>query len=103
MVHANLNPILESRQYFVELKDVTEAELTSNATAKSMYDQCDPDGNQYLCLIPYSISAAELLLFVMMNKNLLIMDALTCAYLQLTGSYSANGRTALNLGKSQLT
>ena len=31
-------------------EDGTEAELTANAIAQSMYAQCDPDGNQYLML-----------------------------------------------------
>ena len=44
----NQNPILDSREYFVEFKDGTEAELASNAIAKSMYAQCDPDGNTYV-------------------------------------------------------
>ena len=50
MVLANHNPIPESRQYRVEFEDDTEAELTVNAIAQSMYAQCDPDGNQYLML-----------------------------------------------------
>ena len=48
---ANPNPILDSRQYIVEFEDGTEAELTANAIAQSMYAQCDPDSNQYLMLI----------------------------------------------------
>ena len=50
MVHSNPDPILNSRQYVVELEDGTEAELTANTIAQSMYDQRDPDSNQYLML-----------------------------------------------------
>ena len=46
----NPNPILDSRQYIVEFQDGTEAELTANAIAQSMYAQCDPDGNHNLML-----------------------------------------------------
>ena len=46
----NPNPILDSLQYIVEFEDSTEAELTVNAIAQSMYAQCDHDGNQYLML-----------------------------------------------------
>ena len=44
---ANTNPIIDFRQYVVKIEDGTEAELAANAIAKSMYAQCDPDGNQY--------------------------------------------------------
>ena len=53
MGHVNLNPILDSHQYVVGFEDVTEAELTNNANAQSMYAQFEPDGNQYLMI--YSI------------------------------------------------
>ena len=33
----NENPILDSREYVVEFKDGTEAELSDNAIAQSMY------------------------------------------------------------------
>ena len=45
---ANENPILDSREYVVEFKDDTRAELSANAIAHSMYAQCDPDGNTYV-------------------------------------------------------
>ena len=45
---ANENPILDSREYVVEFKYVTEAELDSNDIAQSMYAQCDPDGHTYV-------------------------------------------------------
>ena len=47
---ANTNPILDTRQYVVEFEDGTEAELTANAIAQSMYAQCDPDGNKCVLL-----------------------------------------------------
>ena len=47
---ANQNPILDSRMYTVEFDDGTEAELTANMIAQSMYAQCDPEGNQYILL-----------------------------------------------------
>ena len=50
MKHANPNPILDSRQYFVEFEYGTDAELTANTISQSMYAQCYPDGNQYLML-----------------------------------------------------
>ena len=42
---ANENPILDSREYVVEFKEGTEAELSSNAISQSIYYQCDPDGH----------------------------------------------------------
>ena len=50
MGRANANPILESHQYVVKFEDSTEAELAANDIAQSMYDQCDPEGNQYILL-----------------------------------------------------
>ena len=50
MLLANPNPILDSRKYIVEFEDGTEAGLTENDIAQSMYAQFDPDGNQYLML-----------------------------------------------------
>ena len=44
---ANENTILDRREYVVEFKDGTEAELYANTIAQSMYAQCDPDGNMY--------------------------------------------------------
>ena len=44
------NPVLDTRSYIVEFDDKDQAELTANLIAESMYDQCDPDGNQYLIL-----------------------------------------------------
>ena len=45
---ANEKPILDTREYVVEFKDGEQAELAFNTIAKSMYAQCDPDGNQYV-------------------------------------------------------
>ena len=45
---AHDNPILDTRKYIVAFEDGEEAELSANATAQSMYAQCDPEGNQYV-------------------------------------------------------
>ena len=37
MGHDKPNPIFDSRKYVVEFEDGTEAELTANAIAQSMY------------------------------------------------------------------
>ncbi len=50
---ANDNPILDTREYVVTFDDGDVTDLTANLIAKSMYAQCDPDGNQYVLL--YSI------------------------------------------------
>ena len=42
------NPILDTRGYIVEFEDDEQAELAANNIAQSMYDQCDPEGNQYV-------------------------------------------------------
>ena len=42
---AHDNPILDTREYVVELRDETQAELAVNLIAGSMCAQCDPDGN----------------------------------------------------------
>jgi hypothetical protein len=47
---ANDNPILDTREYIVEFDDRDVTELTANLIAKSMYTQCNPDGNQYVLL-----------------------------------------------------
>ena len=43
----NTNLILDSRVYQVEFHEGKVTELTSNIIAKSMYVQCDADGNNY--------------------------------------------------------
>ena len=48
--HANDNPILDTREYIVEFDDGDVTELNANLIAKSMYAQCNPDGNQYVLL-----------------------------------------------------
>ena len=103
MGHANPNPIINSRQYAVEFEDSTEADLTANNIAHSMYAQCDPDGNQYLMLdyiVDFSRSNTNLCCD---NQNFVKMYALTCADPQSSGSCDANGRTNQRLGKSYLT
>ncbi len=47
---ANSNPILDTREYMVTFDNVDVTNLTANLIAKSMYAQCDPDGNQYVLL-----------------------------------------------------
>ena len=47
---AHENPILDTRQYIVELNDGDEAELAANVIATNMLAQCDPEGNQYVLL-----------------------------------------------------
>ena len=44
------NPTLDTRSYILEFDNNDQTELTANLIAKSMYAQCDPDGNQYLLL-----------------------------------------------------
>jgi hypothetical protein len=47
---ANDNQILDTRSYIVDFDDGNQTELTTNFIAKSLYFQCDPDGNQYVLL-----------------------------------------------------
>ncbi len=42
--------MLDTQSYIVEFDDNDQTEVTTNLIAKSMYAQCDPDGNQYLLL-----------------------------------------------------
>ena len=42
--------MLDTRSSIVEFDDNDQTELIANLIAKSMYAQCDPDGNQYLLL-----------------------------------------------------
>jgi hypothetical protein len=44
------SPALDTQSYIVEFDDNDQAKLTANLISKSMYAQCDPDGNQYLLL-----------------------------------------------------
>ncbi len=48
--HAHDNPILDSWIYDVDFADGEVTALTTNAIAKAMYAQCDPDGNKYILL-----------------------------------------------------
>jgi hypothetical protein len=50
VVHANDNPILDTRSYIVNFDDGDQTELTANMIAESLYLQCDPDGSQYVLL-----------------------------------------------------
>ncbi len=47
---ASDNPILDTREYIVKFDDGDVNELTANLIAKSMYTQCNPNGNQYVLL-----------------------------------------------------
>ena len=103
MEHANTIPILDSRQYDVEVEDGTEAKLMANAISQMMYAQFNIDGNQYLMLdyiVDFSRSNTNLCCD---NQNFVKMYALTCADPQSSGSCDANGRTNQRLGKSYLT
>lgn len=44
----NNNPILDSREYVVELADGTEQEFSANFIAENLYSQCDSEGRQHL-------------------------------------------------------
>jgi hypothetical protein len=46
----NDNPILDTREYVVTFDNGDVTDLTANLIAKSVYAQCDPDGNQYVLL-----------------------------------------------------
>ena len=50
LVTSQENPIIDTRQYIVELNDGDEAELAANVIANKMYTQCDPGENQYVLL-----------------------------------------------------
>ena len=50
MGRAHMNSILDTRMYQVEFVWGKVTELTTNINAKSMYAQCDADGNEYLLL-----------------------------------------------------
>jgi hypothetical protein len=47
---ADLNPIQDTRSYVVDFADGNQAKLSANLIAKSLYLQCDPDGNPYVLL-----------------------------------------------------
>jgi hypothetical protein len=46
----NQNPILDTREYEVEMPDGTIAEYTANTIAENIYSQVDSEGRQYLML-----------------------------------------------------
>ncbi len=43
---ANDNPILDTQSYIINFDDGDQTELIANMMAKSLYLQCDPNGNQ---------------------------------------------------------
>jgi hypothetical protein len=45
---ANVNPILDTREYMFTFNNGDETILNANLIAEAMYAQCDPDGNQYV-------------------------------------------------------
>ena len=47
---ANLNPILDTREYVVEFPDGAEMEYSANTIAEAMFTQCDLEGNQHLLM-----------------------------------------------------
>ncbi len=44
------NPILDTCEYMFTFDNGDETVLHANLIAKTMYAQCDPDGNQYVLL-----------------------------------------------------
>ena len=46
----NSNPILDTREYEVEMPDGSTAEYAANVIAENLYAQCDSEGRQYLFL-----------------------------------------------------
>jgi hypothetical protein len=46
----NTNPILDTREYEVEMPDGSTAEYTANVIAENLYSQVDSEGKQYLLL-----------------------------------------------------
>jgi hypothetical protein len=46
----NMNPILDTREYEVELSDGSIAEYAANVIAENLYSQVDSEGRQYLIL-----------------------------------------------------
>lgn len=44
----NNNPLLDSREYVVELADGTQQEFAANIIAENLYSQCDTEGHQYM-------------------------------------------------------
>ena len=50
MDRSHIMAILDTRMYQVELGGGDITELLFNVTSKSMYAQCDADGNEYLLL-----------------------------------------------------
>jgi hypothetical protein len=47
---ANTNPILNMSEYTFTFNDGDETVMSANLIAEAMYAQCDPNGNQYVCL-----------------------------------------------------
>ncbi len=43
---ANANPILDTREYTFTFNNSDKTVMSANLIAKTMYVQCDPNGNQ---------------------------------------------------------
>ena len=50
MGRAHTNPILDTGMYQVDFAGSEVTDITTNIIAKSIYTQCDADGNEYLLL-----------------------------------------------------
>ena len=46
----NENPMVDTREYIVELPDGLEAKYSANVIAENMWTQCDVKGNKYLLM-----------------------------------------------------
>ena len=50
MGRRNANPILDTREYVIEMPDGSVAEYTTNVIAENLYSQVDSEGRQFLLL-----------------------------------------------------
>ena len=98
---ANEIPILNREEYFIEFKDGTEAELSANTIAQSIYAHCEPDGHIYV-LFDYLTDLRQITwCFVMQTRQCRRnMDVYSCSDPLLYGNSVSYGRTDLPLGKS---
>ena len=84
----------------MEFEEVKEAELTANAIAQSMCDQCEPDGNQYLMLDYIVDFCRNTTALCYADQIFLRTDDLTSADRPKAGNYAENGRTEALRGRS---
>ena len=100
MGRSHTNPTLDTRTYQVEFAGGEVVELTTNVIAKSMYAQCNLEGNEYLLL-------DALVDYYKENKAISLSDQqtsiqgrpVTIKPLQV-GQFAASGRTVLLHGRS---